>query len=104
MKTILFSLLILACAIPSIALTNGKYDYNANCAGCHGANANTQTEKAKALKMDVKKLALKASKKSKAEMIVIIKNGKGDMPGFKDQLTREQITGIVNYIIALRKK
>jgi hypothetical protein len=42
-----------------------------------------QTEKARALKMDVKKLSLKASKKSKDEMAAIIGNGKGAMPSFK---------------------
>ena len=91
-------------AAPAIALPGGKADYNAKCAGCHGANGNIQTEKARALKMDVRKLSLKASKKNKAEMIEIVENGKGDMPGFKNDLSKEQIAAIIYYVMALRTK
>ncbi len=104
MKTYLTIFVLIAFASPALAVHSGKTDYNARCAGCHGANGIAQTEKAKALKMDVGKLALQNSRKSKDEMIAIIENGKGAMPGFKDILTRKQIVAIINYVTALRKK
>jgi mono/diheme cytochrome c family protein len=76
MKTIPTILALTAITIPTIVLADGMTDYKAYCAGCHGANANIQTEKAKALKMDVKKLSLRASKMTKTEMIEIVENGK----------------------------
>jgi mono/diheme cytochrome c family protein len=35
-------------------------------------------------------------------MIAIIEKGRNKMPGFEKELTREQITGIADYLIALR--
>jgi mono/diheme cytochrome c family protein len=95
---------VVAISIPAIALGSGKTDYNAKCASCHGANGNVQTEKAKALKMDVKKLALKVSRMTRAEMITRVEEGKGKMPAYQDELTKEQITAIADYVMAFRKK
>jgi mono/diheme cytochrome c family protein len=103
MKKHIVIFVILLFAAPALAVADGKADYNAKCAGCHGAHGNVQTEKARALNMDVKKLSLKISKKNKDEMTAIIENGKGAMPGFKKDLNKEQVTGIVLYIMALRK-
>jgi mono/diheme cytochrome c family protein len=102
MNKTLLSLTCSALLLPSLAFADGKTDYNAHCAGCHGANGNVQTEKAKALNMDVKKLALKVSTKNKAEMTAFIEKGKGKMPSFDKQLTKEQISAIADYIITLR--
>jgi mono/diheme cytochrome c family protein len=103
MKKHLIIFILLLFATPALAIFDGKAIYNANCAGCHGANGNVQTEKARALKMDVRKLALKASKKNKEEMTAIIENGKGAMPNFKNELSKEQTRAIILYIMALRK-
>jgi len=105
MKILLIMFVIGIFALPVLAgaSAGGVNDYKAYCAGCHGANANVQTEKAKALKMDVRKLSLKASTKNKEQMIAIIENGKGAMPGFKGQLARNRIAAIVDYVQALRK-
>ncbi len=102
MKTLLMLFVIGVCAAPALAGASGKDDYKAFCAGCHGANANVQTEKAKALKMDVRKLSLRSSTKNREQMIAIIETGKGDMPDFRKQLTRERISAIVGYVLALR--
>jgi mono/diheme cytochrome c family protein len=104
MKKLLNLIVLLVFATPAVSLASGQSDYKAKCASCHGANANVQTEKAKALNMDVQKLALKVSKKSREEMIGIIEKGKEPMPGFKKELNRKQITAIVDYVIALREK
>ncbi len=104
MKKYLSVMVLVVFASPALAVPLGKVAYNAHCAGCHGANGHVQTEKARALKMDVRKLALQNSRKSEDELIAIIENGKGTMPAFKDSLSREQIAAIINYVMALRKK
>ncbi len=97
-------LMLLVFTTPAFAASGGKADYNAKCAGCHGANDNVQTEKARALKMDVNKLSLKNSRKSKNEMIDIVEKGKGAMPAFKQDLSSEQIAAIIDYVMSLRSK
>ena len=104
MKKMLITFVCALSVLPTFVFANGLTDYNAHCASCHGANGNVQTEKAKALKMDVRKLALKAGTKNKSEMIAIVKKGGGKMPGFEKQFTDEQISAIVDYVISLRKK
>ena len=104
MKTMFSMLLIGVIALPYLADASGISDYKAYCAGCHGANGNVPTEKAKALKMDVKKLSLILSVKSSEQMITIIESGKGSMPDFKKQLSRERIVAIVDYVQALKKR
>jgi mono/diheme cytochrome c family protein len=49
-----------------------------------------------------KKLAFKASELNRDEMIAIIERGRNKMPSFEKELTPEQITDIVDYLIALR--
>jgi mono/diheme cytochrome c family protein len=101
MKKLTTLVILFVLGAASMVLADGKTDYNAKCAGCHGANANVQTEKAKALKMDVQKLALRTSKMSGAEMVAIIEEGKGKMPGFSKELTKEQAAAIADYIKSL---
>jgi mono/diheme cytochrome c family protein len=104
MKTTTMMLVLLFCSVPAIAIADGRTDYNARCAGCHGANANVQTEKAKALKMVVRKLSLRASPMDKAGMIATVEKGRGMMPAFENDLTKEQAAAIVDYVRALSKK
>ena len=104
MKTFLQVLVLIMAAAPGTALADGRGDYNAHCAGCHGAHGNVQTEKAKALKMDVRKLALKFSTKNRDETMAIIAKGKGAMPSFGKQLSKDRIAAIADYVIALRKQ
>lgn len=102
MKTILTMVTAGILALPALAAADGMGDYKAYCAGCHGANGFVQTEKAKALKMDPKRLSLLASTKNRAEMAAVIKAGRGEMPGFGKQLSRERIAAIVDYVQTLR--
>jgi cytochrome c5 len=104
MKKILITLVIIMYAIPSIALADVSIDYKSKCAVCHGANANLLPKTARQLKVDPKKLALKASEMNKDEMIAIIEKGKDKMPGFEKELTKEQIADIVDYIILLKNR
>jgi mono/diheme cytochrome c family protein len=101
-------MLILFCLIglvlPTMALADGKSDFNANCIQCHGGNAKTNVRRALLLKIDPKKLYLQASEMNKEEMVAITEKGKNQMPGFENQLTKEQITAIVDYVMNLKKK
>ncbi len=102
-KLLLFTCMMLI-ASPGLVLADGRTDYNAHCAGCHGAHGNVQTEKAKALKVDVRQISLKISTLPRNEVIATIETGRNKMPNFKDSLTKEQIEGIADYVMALRTK
>ncbi len=106
MRKFWISLILVTLSMPAIALADGRSDYRANCASCHSAypNGYPDFEKAKAMKVSLKQLSLSASEMSRDEMIMITEKGKGVMPGFKGKLAKEQITGIVDYIISAVKK
>lgn len=93
---------MVALAAPAIVLADGRTDFNGNCAACHGANANLLPRTARIVKASPQKLALKASKMDKDEMMAITEKGRDKMPGFEKQLTREQITAIVDFIMSVK--
>jgi mono/diheme cytochrome c family protein len=80
-----------------------KIDFNAKCAKCHRATK-TLPKTAKSLGVDPGKLTMRTSKMNREEMIAIIEKGKDKMPGFEKELTKEQITDLVDYIIFLKKR
>jgi mono/diheme cytochrome c family protein len=72
--------------------------FKAKCASCHGADGKGATDQGK--KMGVKPFA--ETKKSDAELKAAIENGvktdKGEMEGYKDKLSAEEITNLVALI------
>jgi mono/diheme cytochrome c family protein len=104
MKKLLTSCILIVFAMPTLALADGRSDFNAKCASCHGANANLLPKTARLLKVNPKKLALKASELSRDQMIAITEKGKDKMPSFEKELTKEQIMAIVDFVIGARKK
>jgi mono/diheme cytochrome c family protein len=104
MKKFLISLVFVISSIPVIAFADGKTDFNANCASCHGGDGRTNARRAMMLKIDPKKLYLKASEMNKTEMIAITKTGKDKMPAFENKLNEDQIAGIVDYTKGLSNK
>ncbi len=98
-------MLILALiAVPAALLADGSLDYKTKCAYCHGANANLLPKTARLLKVDPKKLSLKTSGLNREEMIAVVEKGRGGMPGFANDLSKDQITGIVDYLSGVKKK
>jgi mono/diheme cytochrome c family protein len=101
MKKVLFSILVLALTVPSVAFAAGLTDdanYKAKCAVCHGPNAEG--------KPALKTVPLKdAAAKSDADLTKIITDGTttpAKMPGFKGKLTDAQIKTLVAEIKALK--
>jgi mono/diheme cytochrome c family protein len=103
-KIILIAIVLMPFAIPSFARADASVDYKTKCAVCHGANANLLPKTARLLKVDPKKLALKASEMNGEEMIAIIEKGKDKMPGFEKELTKEQIAELIEYLMRLRNR
>jgi mono/diheme cytochrome c family protein len=104
MKKMLTLCVLIAFATPAMVLADGGADYKSKCAACHGANVNLLPKTARMLKVDPRKLALKASNMSRDEMIAITEKGKDKMPSFEKELAKEQITAIVDYVRSLNKK
>lgn len=104
MKNLSIPIVLLFFAVPAAGLASGRSDYKAHCANCHGANALLTVKTARKLGVDPRKLSLMASKMNKEEMAAIIVTGKDKMPGFEKELTKEQIAGIVDYLLESREK
>ena len=70
--------------------------YSSNCARCHGGDGKSDTAKGRELEADDLTTG-KVQNMSTAKMTKIIKNGKGDMPGFKN-LSAAQISAIIRTV------
>ena len=76
-------------------VSGGKAIYDAaKCAMCHGEDGKLMLNGAKDLSV---------STLSTTEAADQIRNGKGLMPAYKDQLTEEQILAVSNYVLSLKK-
>ena len=74
--------------------------YNTNCASCHGRDGHANT--AKGRETDADDLTTgKVKGMSASTMSRIIRNGKGDMPGFGKKLSAAQITALVKFVKTL---
>ncbi len=104
MKKTLIPVCLFALALPALALATGEDDFNQNCARCHGGNPRTNARRAKVMNVELWKMYLPDSPMNKEEMTAVIENGRGKMPSFKDKLTKEQIDGISDYVLSIKKK
>lgn len=77
--------------------------YKAKCQMCHAADGSGNTPAGKAMKA-VSFNSPQVVKKSDADLIAIVKNGRGKMPAFEGKLTDAQIEAVVAYIRTLQKK
>ena len=104
MKKMFVTFILVLFMVPILGLADGGSDFKGKCAACHGANGNLLPKTARLLKVDPKKLALKVSQMNRDDMIAIIEKGKDKMPGFEEEMTKDQIISIVDYVMSLRKK
>lgn len=84
-------------------VVSAKADASANyakyCSRCHGADGQAQTAKGK----QTRATNLVKSRIGDAAGIKIIKGGKELMPGFKDNMSPEEIQQLMNYIRGFRQ-
>jgi mono/diheme cytochrome c family protein len=74
--------------------------YRTHCASCHGTDGKSNTKKGRETEAsDLTDPGVKGNANDKN--IRIIRNGKGDMPGFKGKLTSAQIASVARYIKSL---
>jgi mono/diheme cytochrome c family protein len=104
MKKIFITFILVLFMVPTVGLADGRSDFKAKCAACHGAGGNLLPKTARLMKVDPKKLALKASQMKREDVIAMVEKGKGKMPGFEKELTKDQMVSIIDYVMGLRKK
>jgi mono/diheme cytochrome c family protein len=71
----------------------GSEVFQNNCARCHG-------ERGRQIAGDV---VLQDSNLEKQEIATVVKQGRGEMPAFQDELTDEEITAVSAYVNELRQ-
>ena len=74
--------------------STGQSVFNMNCSLCHGRDGKLGLNGAK---------DLTASTLSKAEMLAIVRSGKGAMMPYKDVLTAKEIDAVVEHVRTLGK-
>jgi mono/diheme cytochrome c family protein len=99
-KNIAKAALLTALAASTTALlAQGADTYKSKCAMCHGADGSASTPAGKAMKTPA---VATFAKESQADLIAIIKNGKGKMPAYAGKLTDPQIKDVVVYMLSLK--
>lgn len=82
----------------------GKAAYLKNCKQCHGVLGEpTKTAKAKYAEIPNFQDPEFFKKHTHEEMIEVITKGKGEMKGFADKLTKEEIQAVMEYLHTFRK-
>jgi mono/diheme cytochrome c family protein len=80
------------------AIERGQKLYAQFCANCHGKNGQGDGPLAAALNPKPSNLAARAGHHTDGDFAWKIANGRGVMPGFKNQLKEKQIWELVHYI------
>lgn len=87
-------------AAGSSGVADGASVYTANCASCHGSDGRAKTSKGK--RSGATDLTSNWNA-DEARAIRIITNGKGEMPSFKNKLSKEEIAAVFGYIKGFRQ-
>jgi mono/diheme cytochrome c family protein len=88
-----------------IKLTNeslvvGKELFVELCSSCHGLNGTGLKHQETGLSKDTPHLPTRLSTHSDGDFHWKIKNGKGEMPSFSDELTDTEVWHIINFLKA----
>jgi cytochrome c6 len=89
-------------SLPVLAQNSGADIFKAKCQMCHGPDGAANTPAGHAIKAASFKTPSIVQTRD-ADLIAIVKNGKGKMPAFNDKLTDDQIKAAVAYIRILQK-
>jgi mono/diheme cytochrome c family protein len=77
--------------------TAGADVYKAKCATCHGQDGSGNTPVGKSLQVaDLRSAAVQS--KSDAELTQSVTEGKNNMPGFKGNITDDEIHAVVTFV------
>jgi mono/diheme cytochrome c family protein len=77
--------------------TAGADAYKAKCATCHGQDGSGNTPVGKSLQVaDLRSAAVQS--KSDAELTQSVTEGKNNMPGFKGNITDDEIHAVVTFV------
>jgi mono/diheme cytochrome c family protein len=98
---ILAVFLMMTTAAGAFAQKDAKAIYGDKCAVCHGPDGAAKTARGRKLKM--KSAQEMTSKMSVPDMIKVVTAGMEDMPGFSKELSKEEISAIVDYYRSLGK-
>jgi mono/diheme cytochrome c family protein len=96
------AMLVIAIAVsasPAAAEGNtaGADVYKAKCATCHGQDGSGNTPVGKSLQVaDLRSAAVQS--KSDAELTQSVSEGKGNMPGFKGNISDDEIHAVVTFV------
>lgn len=94
----IFALAIVATMAMPLFAADGAAVFKAKCAGCHGVDG-TKAMPA----MGVKPINTSDVKgKGAAALNTEISNGVGKMPGFAGKLGADEISAVVDYVLALK--
>lgn len=93
-----FALAIVATMAMPLFAADGAASYKAKCAGCHGADGSKAMPA-----MGVKPINTADVKgKGAATLNTEISNGVGKMPAFSGKLSADEISAVVDYVLALK--
>lgn len=81
---------------------DGKTTFAAKCASCHGKDGKGSASMAKMFKVDAAKLDLTAGKAAEADLLAVIREGRGKMPKFEGKLDAAAIKTVAGYAFSLR--
>lgn len=77
----------------NVNMEEGAYIFGNKCAQCHGIEGEVQ----------IGQLRLQESLLAPAGIERVIREGRGDMPSFQDELTEEEIAAVTAYVINLKE-
>lgn len=82
--------------VAQTAKNSGADTYKANCVSCHAADGHGSTVGKSLHAADFH--SAQVQQQSDAQLMDVIKNGRGNMPPFGSSLSQEQIAALVKYI------
>jgi high-affinity iron transporter len=96
----LLALALVIAAMPALEQDDGEAIYGQQCAMCHGPAGGGDGAMAAAMDPKPTNLADSAFQKARTDeqLATAIGDGKGLMPGYKAQLSADQIQALVSYI------
>lgn len=80
------------------SIERGKIIYLDNCATCHGEKIEGIKAEETGLKTDSPDLKRRLLTHTDGDFFWKIRNGRGDMPSFQDELSENEIWEVINYI------